>query len=278
MQITVKSAKVAKTGTKDNREWRLIIITSDDGTDYATFHTSAEHITPGSVIDIGEPKIKEGKVSFKEFTVISAAPAPAVIGNTSGINGMTPELWAEKDKADRWSKECNTCFMGIMELVGKNIESISAGKAIIYIDPVFTAALDWALNHFTNKMPAKTSQPSPEATKSKSEKPGGLPWPEGGVAHFKDRGEFYTACNKQFKLQKSGVDKEVAGIDLTTDAGRLDAWAKIVTIYGGPTDAEIAAKKTDPDTKSDSVKEPETPGQPESAEGQGPVDPEHLFS
>jgi len=61
MQITIKSIKVLKTGTNKTGEWKLIGVTSDDGTNYATFHKSAENLIPGTVIDIGEPDIKEGE-------------------------------------------------------------------------------------------------------------------------------------------------------------------------------------------------------------------------
>ncbi len=138
MQITVKSSKVGSTGTSQKGAWELIVVTSADNTDYTTFHKGAKNLVAGTVIDIGEPKIEGGKCSFKEYTVVSEALAPVVEENR---NGMTPELWAEKDRLERWSKECNTCFMGIMEIT-KN--QAPEGK----LKDVYDAALDWAMAHF----------------------------------------------------------------------------------------------------------------------------------
>ena len=113
MQITVKSVKVLKTGENKNGSWSLIGVTSDDGTNYATFHKSAANLNPGAVIEIGQPDIKEGKCSFKEYTVISeGTPAP----HPNGKPDMSKDDWAEKDRLERDARAANTCFMGIIQL------------------------------------------------------------------------------------------------------------------------------------------------------------------
>lgn len=164
MQITVKSAKVGKTGTNKQGDWELIVVTADDGTDYTTFHKGAKHLTAGTVITLDEVTIKEEdgktKKSFKEYTVVSA-PAP---GN--GQSGMTPELWAEKDRLERWSRECNTCFMGLPELF-KN--KPPEGPAL----NVYNVALNWALVHL--QMPQKSSPEAIKSSPAKEEIKGNLP-------------------------------------------------------------------------------------------------------
>ena len=61
MQITVKSVKVLKTGTrKDNTPYTfLAVVDATTGIEYTTFDTKA-NIGQGGVLDIGEPDIKEG--------------------------------------------------------------------------------------------------------------------------------------------------------------------------------------------------------------------------
>ena len=50
---------------------------------------------------------------------------------------------------------------------------------------------------------------------------------------FKNAGEFYTACLKHFKLQKSTVDKQIGMYDLSVAKQRKEAWLQIVAIYKG---------------------------------------------
>ena len=223
MKITVKSAKVLKTGESKNGAWSLIGVTSDDGTNYATFHKGAENLAPGAVIDIGEVIIKEGKCSFKEYKIISEAPA-----QPNGKPDMTPDMWDEKARKEQWSRECNTCFMGIMELAAsqtyqQNIEADRWGRVAEVLD----AALDWAMEHFntdkTVKEPPQKSPPdrtasTPEANKDETQ-------------GFANLGEFYTACMEKFKLPKSKVDAETEGCNLTTEEGRVKAWNQLTALY-----------------------------------------------
>jgi len=218
MQIKVKSAKVGKTGENKNGKWELIVVTSEDGTDYTTFHKGAKSLQAETVIDIGEPIIKEGKISFKEYQIISE---PAVQSSKNGQPGMTPEAWAEKDRLERWSRECNTCFMGIMELAKTQDHTIGT------FGNVYAAALDWALAHFKTTPPV--TKPAPAATRPTT----GASELKTGSLVFANPGEFYSTCLKQFKVQKSKVDEIIAGaIDLTTDEGRIKAWEVIMSIYG----------------------------------------------
>lgn len=230
MQITVKSTKALKSGTNKNGEWELIGVTSEDGTNYTTFHKGAKNLSPGAVIEF-EPEIKEGKVSFKEYKVISeGTPAPV-----NGKPDMTKEDWAEKDRADRWSKECNTCFMGIMDLakVGSNFTE----EQWIKLKPVYDAALDWADRHF-KATTVKVSGSAGTATARKPEDKTNDPH----ALIFQNAGEFYSACLKYYKLNKTQVDKEIVGYDLSQPAGRLGAWAMILSLYGAKDEKDTTQK------------------------------------
>ena len=48
---------------------------------------------------------------------------------------------------------------------------------------------------------------------------------------FKNPGEFFAACFKYFKLQKSAVDKEISIYDLQIPEQRKEAWKTIIALY-----------------------------------------------
>jgi len=214
MQITVKSTRVLKTGTNKSGDWELIGLTSDDGTTYTTFFKSASSLAPGTVIDIGEPEIKEGKVSFKDFTVVSAPP---VFAPADKSEGMTPEKWAEKDRAEQWSRECNTCFMGIMNLASSHYEEVQEL-------PLFKAACLWGLAHFQPAKPETQQKPSPEPAKSKSE---GITTDLSSLV-FTDAGKLKTYLKADLKMTGIEIAAATAGYNLLTEDGRRDCWADIL--------------------------------------------------
>lgn len=231
MQITVRSSKVAKTGESAKGKWTLYVVVDDTtGVEYTTFDGKA-HTGAGAVLDIGEPEIKEGKHSFKKVVEIVKAAAAPVSGPAGHTNGMTPEAWAEKDQLERWSRECNTCFMGISQMVSSIFAQPQETRRDDIPEPllsVYQNALKWADAHFTTKSAPAPEKPKSGAPQSKSEPP----QDDVNPTLFKNPGEFYTACNKQFKVPKSIVDSEISGCDLTTDAGRLEAWGKVKAVYG----------------------------------------------
>lgn len=108
MQITVKEAKVVKTGTNKRGDWELIRVTSGDNTEYTTFDKKAK-VPSGSVIEFEEIN-EEGKLSFKECTVITEA--------VKGENGgqMNKEDWVEKQRIERASIENQVRAKLIVEL------------------------------------------------------------------------------------------------------------------------------------------------------------------
>lgn len=228
MQITVSATKVGKSGKSDKGPWELIVVTSEDGTDYTTFHTGAKHLSPGTIIDIGQPKIEAGKCSFKEYKIISepTTVTPTTSSGREGPPDMTPEMWAEKDRLERWSRECNACFMGLPELLKSEPGEGKAKEA-------YDLALDYAMAHF--RLPKPGAKIQPPAPKTVPQEPQGKvttsdeDWDAVGST-FENKGEFYTACLKRWGLQKSEVDKETAGFDLSTDGGRHDAWLAIEAV------------------------------------------------
>ena len=112
MQITVKEVKVVAHGKNNRGDWELIRVTAEDGSEHTTFDKKAKHITTGSVIEI-EPEVSDGKSNFKEFTIISEAPA------TTGDNGsdMSKDDWTEKNRIERESIEAQSAYKGVPELV-----------------------------------------------------------------------------------------------------------------------------------------------------------------
>lgn len=155
MQITVKEAKVVKTGTNKSGEWELIRVTSEDNTEYTTFDKKAKTLT-GATIEF-EPIIKEGKLSFKEFKLISEGQVSLL--PAAKAEGMTPEAWAEKDRLERFSIESQVAFKGIIELAKQPIADDTQTLE------VYRAALDWAMAHFK---PVQTTTKAPEKLKAQA--------------------------------------------------------------------------------------------------------------
>jgi len=173
---------------------------------------------------------------------------------------MTPEAWAEKDRMERWSKECNTCFMGVSQMVSAIFAQPQETRQDEIPEPLFSAfqdAMVWAKEHFTGTPVTAPVKPAKaEATKSKST----TPQDDVHTMTFTNPGEFYTACNKHLKIPKSIVDKEIVGIDLTTEAGRKEAWAVVESIYGEtPPDEEVGAKETDAAEKPGAIEPGDVP-------------------
>jgi len=137
MEIKVKSIKVLKKGENDYGEWKLVQVTTSEDVKYTTLAKEAETITLGSIINIKDmDKDDKGRESFKKYEVVERGEAE------KPPSEMTPELWTEKDRLQRFSIESQVCFKGIVELA----------KQPIMDDPqtlkVYRAALDWAMAHF----------------------------------------------------------------------------------------------------------------------------------
>jgi len=212
MEITVKSVKVVKTGTNKSGAWELIRVTTLDGTEYTTFDKKVKHMGEGAVIDIGEPDIKEGKISFKEIVkVVKEGQAPAV---TSG-NGKSPEQIA----IERCSIEGQTAYNGIIQLIDRE----AAEKVDIVPADLKTLTFDYA------RVKMSKSLAKPVAVVKKTEAPA-EPSGNGG---FKNAGQFLAKCQEVFSLNRSQVleNNEVKAL---YDAGEFDkAYLKLAELKAG---------------------------------------------
>uniref|UniRef100_A0A6M3J7H8 Uncharacterized protein n=1 Tax=viral metagenome TaxID=1070528 RepID=A0A6M3J7H8_9ZZZZ len=176
MQITVKSVKTLKTGTNDYGPWALVKVVTDKDVEYTTLAKEAGTIIAGMVIDIDELSIttdeKTGKEKrgFKKFEIVSesSAPAPALSAAAPSDKGMTPGMWAEKDRAQAHSIETQVAFKGIMELATACIEKESNISGMVKFLPVYDAALDWAMAHLQTTKPPQQPTPKPASKPAQS--------------------------------------------------------------------------------------------------------------
>ena len=189
---------------------------------------------------------------FKKFSLVSVSTPPPGPVVSADKNGMTPEAWAEKDRLERESIESMSAFRGIIELASSpNFERWDK------LNGVLDLALDWATKRLQPQKPTPATKPAkPEALQSKS----AIPEADLYTMTFANPGEFYTACNKQFQIPKSTVDGEISGIDLTTEAGRKEAWAIVHSIYGEkPPDEKDGVKETDTAEKQGELESDDLP-------------------
>ena len=133
MEITVKSTKMLKDGTNDYGAWKLIAIVTSEDIKYTTLAKGAETITAGAVIDISNMDEDDKGKSFKKFKIISEGRKPP---SPSEGDGMTPDMWDEKDKKHRESIESQVAFKGVVELMVALIISKD--------DQLGKATLSWA--------------------------------------------------------------------------------------------------------------------------------------
>ena len=156
MEITVKEVRVLKTGTTKSGDWELIKVTSEDDTGYTTFDKKAKSLT-GATIEF-DPVIKEGKLSFKDFKVISegqVSPPPEAKPIDSQ---MSKEDRSDKQRVERASIEAQTAYKGIPELVATLAEHPKSKLAL--------AAERWAMLKLGGvaELPTQTITPPPDAT------------------------------------------------------------------------------------------------------------------
>ena len=239
-KFTVKSVKVGATGKSKHGDWELIVVTTEDGTDYTTFDTKAKTIPPGSVIEINDITIKEGKISFKEFNIISSPTEPAPLPSLNGAEPTTNEQWAEKQRIERISIEGQSAIKQLVIALGTNV----------FEDRDVKELQDLLKRAFTTKINTFIGQPVAQIKGDKTAKTSSTTKPlamTGDVANlvFANPGEFYAACHKHFNLNTSKVNDEITGQDLTQPAGRLGAWAAILAVYGVK-DEKDTTKAKDP--------------------------------
>ena len=223
MQITIKSLRVIKEGfQKDGTTpYKWVSVTADDGsakgTEYTTFDSGVLKLGPGSVIDIGEVEIKEGKLKFKKVVnVISETAAavtpPAPGPSSNGFPDMSKGDWAEKQRIEHASFEAQTAFKGAIELLSTR-GMCEEGKELI------AAALAWGIKKLADGNLAEALGSMPHIDRPHPEG-------EGGSRTFKNPGAFFTAMmengykradviNELVRLKLIESDVDLPKLDLT---------------------------------------------------------------
>lgn len=230
-EIKVRSSKMAKTGNRrDGAPWSLIAVVDDTtGIEYTTFDTKAD-CPAGTVLEIGDPDIKEGKFSFKKCDIVSSPSVqsgPNGQTNSGPRSSMSPDDWAKKDRMERMSYESQTAFKGVVDLIVATLQSDGVPEEVINpLLPVYQKALKWAEAHLSiipTAQKASTTKGKKGQSEEQTKKDIEELWPNDG-ATFENVGEFLTECQKigvsrkdimeRFELSEAGLKK----LNLT------DAW------------------------------------------------------
>jgi len=240
MEIKIKSTRVIKEGTqaksKQPYKWVSVIVDdgSEKGTEYTTFDAGVLNLGAGSIIDIGEPKIKEGKLSFKDFKVVSevkagepAAP-PGGGGYKRGTEGIEFEyrLKAKLQAIERASIEGQTVYNGVIQLLTHWPDVKSRPETVLLIDEVIVGGLQWAKKAVgTSGAPVEKKEAgAPGKEPPKPEVKGG-PTPV-ELPKFKDGPALVNyALKNGWKIDRV---KSSLGINNPTEIKDIEAAAKIL--------------------------------------------------
>ncbi len=125
-QITIAEVR-HKSGTNDKGAYNSTQITDTEGSKWSTFADEQATLGVGDVVDIemtlkdGVPVLYKEYVKFGKFTVImTSAPgftqSPLLPPPTG--DGMTPEMWEEKDRIKRLSIERQSSLGHILSYIG----------------------------------------------------------------------------------------------------------------------------------------------------------------
>lgn len=183
-RITIKSISI-KRGTNEKGDWVNTQITPTEGRKWTGFIEGLATLKEGDVIDITEYEEGAGNKFNKILKYQKVASAPVTPTLVNEQIGMTPELWAEKDRLERWSRECIACFVGILELA-KQPPADEKFKA------VYQDALDWASAHFKPIAEKEAEKKAGSPTvKLEREEEASLGENE-GWSPLKDLGQLYT--------------------------------------------------------------------------------------
>jgi len=227
MQITIKSTRIIKEGMQRDGKtpYKWVSVMADDGsekgTEYTTFDAGVLKLGPGSVIDIGEVEIKEGKLKFKKVaSVISEVKATAPGPPPGPVRETSPEEWKEKQLIERASYEAQTAFKGLIELAIAYIGQDKDPRAIEDIKEPLGIALDWAAKRLNPTLQEALST-MPHIAKPEN---------GDGAMDFKNVGALFTACQardipRAEALRRLGMKE---GDDLTK-LNLQEAWEKITS-------------------------------------------------
>ena len=241
MQIKIKSTRVIKEGVRKDKspyKWCSVIVDdgSEKGTEYTTFDTGVLNLGAGSVIEIGEPKIKEGKLSFKDFKVVSevkaeasagpgatAPPPPGGAGYKRDAEGirLEYELRGKIEAQKNASIEGQAVMNGALEVLkhfGKVPEEPKELKDLVM------AGLRWGLKAVgaSGAPVEKKAEPKTEAPKKAEE---GGPEPV-ELPRFKDGTALVNyALKHDWKIERIRAS---LGIQTPTEIKDLEAAAKVL--------------------------------------------------
>lgn len=222
MEITVKSVRVASSGTNDKGEWELICVTTPDGTEFTTFDKKAKHVGEGAVIDIGDPKTKKGKFSFdKVVKIVKEGQAPA-LGNGGGQYKADPEKIASEELRSRMHAGKDYVIAGVYkrdEPLGQLVER-------------------WIMGDIT---PAKPPAAKPQAGKKSADdeewdklgRQGEQSQGETVKGELKDLpirnlGDLFNAAYHHYGMNQGDVLKALGGITKEQITDPKQSWLEIV--------------------------------------------------
>ena len=200
---------------------KFFAVKDDKGAEFTTFDTKINQVTPGSLIS-AEIKIDGKYNNITEWKLLEQGAL--VSAQVNGRSDMTPELWAEKDRLERRSREAIACFQGIMELAAsEQHRALRSLNDVLKerLDKTLDAALDWALAHFT--LPQKTSELA-EVEKQAKKKESDKAW-DAMNPEFKDRGEFLTRVTVELKLTTAEICVKLSINDVKEITDFKKAWA-----------------------------------------------------
>jgi hypothetical protein len=109
-----------------------------------------------------------------------------------------------------------------------NTNFFKKGKMKSYAHPIGDTG-EWCHEHTEDKETTTTGTDKPASATSS-----GVAGNKEDITtlEFSNPGEFYTACLKHFKLQKTDADKEISMFNLSDVKQRKDAWLQIIGVYG----------------------------------------------
>ena len=189
--IKVKDGVTAE-GARAGQKWQLVIITGDDGSEFTTFDIKAKEVGIGGVIEL-EPVLKNGKVNFTKFTVISKGTAVSQTSVGTYTNGAdSPEKRKSIEDQNRAGHITNLWI---------------AGK--ILDDDLLIPKLRGWLNQLGSPIPVQ-HPPAEKKTEDEKETSG----------TFKNVGEFLSAMSKKGLSRTQTVD-ELIRLKLIKDEADL---------------------------------------------------------
>ena len=163
MQITVKESKVLKSGSNKKGDWQLIKVVDEHGTPYTSFDKKSL-VTPGAVLDIGdpEPADRAGEFKFTKCTIVSLsqATAPGTPSAPGGAPAPVPNYGLELELLKRRSIEGQTAISEIgiwlrgFDPLGGALHKSIPDNLLVEISDLYWKGLKRSLNNFLDSKPS----------------------------------------------------------------------------------------------------------------------------